>query len=106
MGIATVQPLKLSDPSSLRKIRGIAADSNRVILTAHAKKRMKERRVSFKQVLECLLKGVISEPAHLNAEGDWIATLKHQCAGDVVKVAVAIERQENGDVAVVVTVMN
>jgi hypothetical protein len=51
-------------------------------------------------------RGHISEPAHLTIQGDWKATLEHQCAGDVVKVAVAIESQNDGDLAVVVTVMN
>jgi hypothetical protein len=67
---------------------------------------MKKRKISFRQVLECLRKGVISESAHLNIEGDWKATLAHQYAGDAVKVAVVIEKQENGDAAVVVTVMD
>lgn len=87
-------------------MREIAADSSKVILTNHARSRMKERKISLRQVLVCLRKGVISESAHLNIEGDWKATLMHQYAGDAVKVAAAIEKQENGDVAVVVTVMD
>jgi len=55
--------------------------------------------------MECLRKGRIYEPAHLSIQGDWKATLEHQYAGDVVRVAVAIERQEDGEMAVVVTVM-
>ncbi|MDA8093676.1 MAG: hypothetical protein M0T84_07130 [Betaproteobacteria bacterium] len=31
---------------------------------------------------------------------------EHYCAGDMVRVAVVIERQEDGDMAVVVTVMD
>jgi hypothetical protein len=41
----------------------------------------------------------------LTIQGDWKATIEHQYAGDLVRVAVAIERQEDGDLAVVVTVM-
>lgn len=98
--------MKLSDPAFLRRAREIAADSNRVFLTDHAKGRMRKRKVTRMQVMECLRKGTIDEPAHLNIHGDWQATLAHQNAGDLVKVAVAIERQENGDLAVVITVMN
>ena len=105
MGMAKVQPLRPSDASFIRKLRAIAADSNRVVLTDHAKKRMKERRITLRQVLECLRKGRIDEPAHATIHGDWKATLEHQYAGDVVKVAVAIELQVDGEMAVVVTVM-
>ncbi len=64
MGMTTVKPLKLNDPDFLKRIRTISADSHRVVLTDHAKKRM------------------------------------------IVRAAVALERQEDGDLAVVVTVMN
>ena len=106
MGMAIVQPPHPSDAGFLRKLRAIAKDSHRVVLTKHAKQRMKQRRVNYRQVMECLHKGHISEPAHLNIHGDWMATLEHRYAGDVVRVVVAIQRQEDGELAVVVTVMH
>ena len=106
MGMGTVRPIQLSDAGFLKKLRAIAKDSSRVVLTKHAKQRMRQRRVSDRQVHECLRKGRIAEPAHLTIHGDWKATLEHQCAGDVVRVAVAIERQDDGDLAVVITVMD
>ena len=105
MGMGTVQPMQLSDAGFLRKLRAIVMDSDRVVLTSHAKWRMRQRRISQRQMLECLRKGHICEPAHLTIQGDWKATLEHQYAGDLVRVAVAIERQEDGEMAVVVTVM-
>ena len=104
--MGTVKPMQLSDAGFLKKLYAIAKDSNRVVLTSHAKQRMKLRRINLRQVLECLRKGRIHEPAHLTIHGDWKATLEHQYAGDVVLVAVAIEKQEDGDLAVVVTVMD
>ena len=98
--------MQLSDAGFLKKLRAIAKDSHRVVLTSHAKQRMKQRRINLRQVLECLRKGRINEPAHLTIQGDWKATLEHQYAGDVVLVAVAIEKQEDGELAVVVTVMD
>ena len=97
--------MQISDAAFIKKLRAVAKDSYRVVLTPHAKQRMKQRRINLRQVLDCLRKGRIYEPAHLTIHGDWKATLEHQCAGDVVRVAVAIERQEDGDLAVVVTVM-
>jgi hypothetical protein len=34
MGMGAVQPLRLSDAGFLKKLRGIAGDSNRVVLAA------------------------------------------------------------------------
>lgn len=104
--MGTVRLLRLSDAGFLRKLRGIVADSNRVVLTPHAKRRMSERRINLRQVLECLRRGRVVEPAHLTIHGDWKATVEHQCAGEVVRVAVAIEQQDDGELAVVVTVMD
>ena len=103
--MGTVQSMRLSDAGFVKKVRAIAEDSYRVVLTKHAKQRMKQRRITLPQVLQCLRKGRIIEPAHMTMQGDWKATLEHQCAGDLVRVAVAIERQQDGDLAVVVTVM-
>lgn len=106
MGMGTVKPLQLSNPAFLKRVRSIAADSHRVVLTKHAKLRMRQRYINLGQVLDCLRNGTISEPAHLDVYGNWKATLERQSAGDVVKVAVALEKQEDGDLAVVVTVMD
>lgn len=104
--MGTVKPMQLSDAGFLKKLRAIAQESSHVILTTHARQRMKQRRINLRQVLECLRKGRIAEPAHLTIQGDWKATVEHQWAGDLVRVAVAIERQEDGELAVVVTVMD
>ena len=103
--MGTVKILQLSDHSFTKKLRAIVADSDRVVLTKHAKKRMRQRRISLVQVLVCLRKGRIVEPAHTTIQGDWKATLEHHYAGDAVRVSVAIERQDDGELAVVVTVM-
>jgi hypothetical protein len=41
----------------------------------------------------------------MSIQGDWKATLEHQSAGEMVRVTVAIESQDDGDLVVVVTVM-
>ena len=106
MGMGSVQPLRLSDAGFLKKLRVIAKESDRVVLTRHAKQRMKQRRINQRQVMQCLRRGRVCEPAHLTIHGDWMATLEHRYAGDMVRVVVAIERQEDGELAVVVTVMH
>ena len=106
MGMGMVQPLRPTDAGFLRKLRAIATDSDCVVLTKHAKQRMRQRGINQRQIMECLRRGRICEPAHLTIQGDWKATLEHRYAGDRVGVVVAIERQEYGEFAVVVTVMN
>ena len=98
--------MQLTDAGFLKKLRDISKDSYRVVLTKHAAQRMRKRRINLHQVMECLRKGRIYEPAHMTIQGDWKATVEHQCAGDVVRVAVAIERQDDGELAVVITVMD
>lgn len=73
--------MQLTDAGFLKKLRAIAKDSLRVILTKHAKQRMKKRRINQRQVMECLRKGWIYERAHLTIQGDWKATIEHPYAG-------------------------
>lgn len=101
-----VRPLPLNDPNFLQKLRTVIQDTSRIELTSHARERMKTRRVSFRQVLECLRQGRVCESAHLTVHGDWKATLLHQYAGDVVRIAVALRRTGDDDFAVVITVID
>ncbi len=106
MGMGTVKPIQLSDAGFVKRLRSICQDTDRIVLTQHARQRMRQRRINMRQIVQCLRLGHIAEPAHPTIHGDWKATVEHQCAGDVVRVAVAIERQEDGELAVVVTVMD
>lgn len=69
-------PLPLNDANMLRLIRELAQNSLNVFIEPHAKKRMKQRRITLTQVLACLSQGVIDEPAHENIRGNWKCTLR------------------------------
>lgn len=97
-------PLPLNDANMLRIVRELAQDSANVFIEPHARKRMRERRITRTQVMACLRHGVIDEPAHENIRGNWKCTLRHHHAGDLVRVTAAIEKDENGDWIAVVTV--
>lgn len=99
-------PFVLNDANFLKRLRAAAADSARVTVTEHAAKRMKQRKVSFAQVVQCLQKGVIREPTALTQYGDWKATVGYRLAGDDVQVAVVIERDASKDWCVVITVIS
>jgi Domain of unknown function (DUF4258) len=103
-GIAQPIPLPLNDANMLRLIRELANDSLNVFIEPHAKKRMKQRNITRTQVMACLLLGVIDEPAHTNIRGNWKCTLRHQHAGDVVRLVAVLEKDDAGDWIAVVTV--
>ncbi|MGG1946965.1 DUF4258 domain-containing protein [Trinickia sp. NRRL B-1857] len=96
--------LKLNDENLKRMIREAVADSARVFFTPHARKRMKQRKITPTQVYDCLRSGTICESAHVNIHGHWQCTLTRRQAGDEVTVAAAVERDENGHWIAVITV--
>jgi hypothetical protein len=55
-------------------------------------------------VLTCLRKGNIYESAHIDIKGDCRLTLRHVCAGDDIRVAVAVKRDTNNKTVAVITV--
>ncbi len=100
-------PFHLSGPMALRIIRDIAQDSSRVILTAHARRRMRERRISMPQVLACLLQGQLQEGPARDTHGNWVCALRWRHAGDYLKAVVAIKHETSaGRKLIVITVIH
>jgi hypothetical protein len=107
MGMAApVLKFQMNEVSLARKIAGIAADSSRVVTSAHAKGRMKRRKILLTQVLYCLRKGKVVEPAHQDIYGCWKCTLEALVSGDRIKVAAAVCQDETGEYVVIITVMH
>jgi hypothetical protein len=65
---------------------------------------MRERTITPTQVYECLRRGSLPEPAHMNLHGNWQCTLKWRHAGDDVSAGATLERDENGHWIVAITV--
>lgn len=97
-------PIPLNDANMLRIIRELAQEPANVFVKKHARMRMKERSITLAQVVTCLRRGSIDEQAHESIGGDWRCTLRYQQAGDLVRVAAAIEKDESGQWIAVVTV--
>jgi hypothetical protein len=107
MGMAApMLRLAMNDFSLKRKIAEVAADSSRVIVLPHAKRRMRSRHILLTQVLQCLRHGNVVEPAHQDIKGCWKCTLEILSSGDLVRVAAALDRDESGEMILVITVMN
>jgi hypothetical protein len=97
-------PFILNDANFLLHMREIL-QARSMFLTDHAKKRMVQRKVSSQQILQCLQRGSIDEPAHLTIQGDWSATIGYFTGGDYVKVAAAISKDNKGEIIIVITVI-
>ena len=97
-------PFKLNDSNLLRLIREAAAETARVFFSPHARKRMRERKITPTQIYDCLKRGNVSEPAHVNLHGNWQCGLSRRHAGDELTVVAALERDEHGHWIIVVTV--
>ena len=94
--------LPLSRPLALKIIQEAGNDSSKVFFTAHARARMRQRRISITQVLRCLCKGRISEgPVRDVMKGGWKCTVEHYTAGEQIGVSVGIETTDSREVTVI-----
>jgi Domain of unknown function (DUF4258) len=103
---APISKFAMNDVSLRRKIAQIAADSSRVVVLPHAKQRMRKRHILLTQILCCLRRGNMIEPAHQDIKGCWKCTLEALVSGDLIKVAAALDKNESGDIVLVITVMH
>ena len=83
--------LMLSKPKALSLVRELAKDSGNIIFRPHASKRMRQRHITAKMVLECLLRGVIVEGPVLSLKGTWELAMQRMAAGEKLLVALAID---------------
>jgi hypothetical protein len=83
------QPTKLSRADATKIVRELAANSSNVGLTRHCSVRMQEREITLRQVLNCLLKGTISDGPAIDIHGNWKMDIYR--AADDLTCAVAIE---------------
>jgi hypothetical protein len=99
-----VVPIGLSPARAKQLVREIAKDSARVFFRPHAEARMRQRRITRTQVLRCLAYGGVAEGPGRDVKGNWTMTLEVLSAGELVTVVAALDRDEAGDMIVVITV--
>jgi hypothetical protein len=100
--IAPAAPIDLSTPAAARMIQQLGGESVRIVILDHCLKRMKQRRVTRRQVELCLQKGTITEGPSMNSKGNWQVNMYRHAAGEELTCTVAIEW---GERLLVVTVM-
>ncbi len=64
---------------------------------------MKERSISFKQIICCFEHGDITEGPFLNIRGNCQMNITVKSAGEYITSTVAIRENENGETSIVVT---
>jgi len=89
--ISSSTPNNLSSPEALRLIREVAQDSNKIIVSRHAFERQGQRRITMRQIEQCLLKGTIVEGPFVNSKGNWQVSMYRHGAGEEVTCVVAID---------------
>lgn len=76
----------------LQKIRAAAAVSGNIEFDhPHAKKRLAERHLSMRHLLECLRAGEVNDGPTRDQYGDWRIRLMRYVAGRRVQVVVAVK---------------
>ena len=87
------RPDRLTIATAARLVADIAADPERVIYSAHAQQRMRERRITPAEVIGCLTKGIITEGPFVNIRNAWQVRISRQTT-QKFHVVVAMERQQ------------
>jgi hypothetical protein len=86
-----VVPFRLGRAEAERAIRALAADPGRVVVTHHARIRMRQRGISFETVLAALRRGAVIDDPSRDVRGNWTCRVRRFAAGEELTVAVAIE---------------
>lgn len=100
-----IVPMRITSAAAKKRIVECAKDSSKVVFTRHGLDRSGSRRITRKQVINCLLHGAFTEdPCWDQVHGGFKFTMQTIDSGDQVNVAAALHRNDNGDYVVVVTV--
>ncbi len=77
----------------------------RLLFSESAEARLKQRHIARRQVLEALRHGLVSEPLHADARGDWRCSVSWFHAGARLTVGVVFKSGDGGDLSVVATLV-
>ena len=96
--------LQLTSRKALEIIRDIANNATHcVVPTAHATKRMKERKIFRRDLLQCLRHGKIIEGPARAANGNWEFKMCSLEAGERINIAAALDYDRRGNYIIIIT---
>lgn len=85
-----------------RAVKAIAADTKNIILTNHARDRMRERSITRIEINRCLQHGQQRGDGVQDEQGNWKVEMLHTVAGRRLIVQ-AVVQEEGGSKVIVVT---
>jgi hypothetical protein len=115
--MSTITGIKPTPRQAMEWVKEVGNGKRRLVFSEQAEARMKHRHIGRRQVLETLKHGLVSEPLHMDARGDWRCNLSWFHAGARLTVGVIFklaeapegadgaEDSESGALAVVATVV-
>ena len=89
-----VIPMNLTPAAALPIIREIAEDTSRVVILNHAKKQMRNRRITRTQVYSCLRRGIVIGGPSLVIKCFWRCTVQRLTFGEELSVVVSSDSRE------------
>jgi len=102
--MSSVKPLKLRESLVRQWLKEAGEGKRPFFLSPHAQKRMRERKIGRRQVLETLKHGSISERLHQDVRGDWRCNVSWHHAGVRITLGVVLKLKETGEWIVIATV--
>lgn len=96
--------LTMTDDLARKWVIEAANGKRRLFFSSHAEKRMKQRKIGRRQVLDCMKAGGISESVHRDTRGDWCCNVSGFVAGARITVGVAFKIAADGEKVVVLTI--
>ena len=75
---------------AIDRVRELAVSTNKINWTTHFLERADEREITLRQVITVMRRGELAEDPVRDEYGGWKVTLKRHCAGQLVRVVVAI----------------
>ena len=115
--MSKITGIKPTPRQAMEWVKEVGNGKRRLVFSENAEARMKLRHIGRRQVLETLKNGLVSEPLHMDAGGDWRCNLSWFHAGARLTVGVIFklgeaaagggfaEDGESGELAVVATVV-
>jgi Domain of unknown function (DUF4258) len=104
MPMTNIKPFKPNDRQARQWLKEAALGKRRLLFSEHAELRMRQRKIGRRQVLETLGHGTISEPLHLDIQGNWRCNISWLHAGQRVTVGAVFKLNENGEWVIIATV--
>jgi len=95
---------KMSIDELSKHIRKAAKDTSKIIITDHAKLRMRQRKVVYQEVIHCMRNGRLLAPAEPGNAGDLVCSMN--CYGSSRNIQVCVALSDENPRLIVVTVID